>query len=423
MRSRAFVATACLTVTSVVRGNIYFQEDFNDEKWVDRWVQSEWKSADQVGAFKQVEGKFFVDKKDKALQTSEDARFYALSAKFDKAFDNLDKDFYLSYFMQHEQYIDCGGAYVKVLPEGLEQKKFGGDAPYNVMFGPDSCGSSKRIHAILNYARPNAEPVNMDHRSEIADDSDSKPHLYSFVLKNDNTYEVRVDGAVKSSGSMHENWPFQPEKKIPDPNVSKPADWVDETEIVDPGDAKPDNWDDIPATIPDKDATIPDDWDEEEDGEWQPPQIDNPEYKGEWKPKMIKNPAYQGAWVHPEIENPDFFEDDKVHHVVKNALYLGFDLWQVTTGTLFDDILVTDDEETFARHEKRVMEKVEAIRQRKLDVEEEERKKSEAEQAAKGKQADEDGEDEELDLSEGESLTIPEKSSEEAQEEPEKDEL
>lgn len=29
------------------------------------------------------------------------------------------------------------------------------------------------------------------------------------------------------------------------------------------------------------------------DGEWEPPQIDNPDYKGEWKPKQIDNPDYK----------------------------------------------------------------------------------------------------------------------------------
>lgn len=29
------------------------------------------------------------------------------------------------------------------------------------------------------------------------------------------------------------------------------------------------------------------------DGEWEPPMVDNPEYKGEWKPKQKKNPAYK----------------------------------------------------------------------------------------------------------------------------------
>ena len=36
------------------------------------------------------------------------------------------------------------------------------------------------------------------------------------------------------------------------------------------------------------------DWDDEMDGEWEPPMIDNPDYKGEWKPRQIDNPDYKG---------------------------------------------------------------------------------------------------------------------------------
>jgi calreticulin len=46
----------------------------------------------------------------------------------------------------------------------------------------------------------------------------------------------------------------------------------------DPDDKKPDDWD-KPEHIPDPDAKKPDDWDDEMDGDWEPPQIDNPEYK------------------------------------------------------------------------------------------------------------------------------------------------
>lgn len=38
------------------------------------------------------------------------------------------------------------------------------------------------------------------------------------------------------------------------------------------------DWD-KPETIPDPDAKKPDDWDEEMDGEWEPPMVTNPEYK------------------------------------------------------------------------------------------------------------------------------------------------
>jgi hypothetical protein len=51
---------------------------------------------------------------DKGIKTSQDARFYSLTAPFDVEFDNKGKDLVLSYTVKHEQNIDCGGAYIKV---------------------------------------------------------------------------------------------------------------------------------------------------------------------------------------------------------------------------------------------------------------------------------------------------------------------
>lgn len=56
--------------------------------------------------------------------------------------------------------------------------------------------------------------------------------------------------------------------------------------IADPDDKKPEDWD-KPEHIPDPDASKPEDWDDEMDGEWEPPMIDNPDYKGEWAPKQV----------------------------------------------------------------------------------------------------------------------------------------
>lgn len=63
-----------------------------------------------------------------------------------------------------------------------------------------------------------------------------------------------------------------------DPEAKKPEDWDEREKIDDPDDKKPEDWD-KPEHIPDPDAKKPDDWDDEMDGEWEPPQIDNPEYK------------------------------------------------------------------------------------------------------------------------------------------------
>merc|ERR1712209_235313 len=79
------------------------------------------------------------------------------------------------------------------------------------------------------------------------------------------------------------------------------------------------------------------------DGEWEPPMIDNPEYKGEWKPRQIDNPDYKGPWVHPEIDNPEYNPDDAkdIGKYAENCK-IGFDLWQVKSGTIFD-MMITDD--------------------------------------------------------------------------------
>ena len=68
------------------------------------------------------------------IQTSQDARFYGLSAKFDK-FSNEDKDLVIQFTVKHEQNIDCGGGYVKVFSSDLDQTDMHGDSPYNIMFG------------------------------------------------------------------------------------------------------------------------------------------------------------------------------------------------------------------------------------------------------------------------------------------------
>jgi len=145
--------------------------------------------------------------------------------------------------------------------------------------------------------------------------------------------------------------------------------------------AKPAGWDDIPKEISDPDAKKPDDWDEELDGEWEAPMIPNPDYKGEWKPKMIDNPAYKGEWVHPLIANPDYFDDNNLYLYEHNK-FVGFELWQVKAGTIFDNILITDDEEEaskFAELSKKTREAEKTMEQEQKAREEAERKASEPE--------------------------------------------
>ena len=279
------------------------------------------------------------DSSDMGIQMSDDARHYAISAKLDAPFTNQNTDLVIQYTVKHTQDLDCGGAYIKLLGD-MDQTTFGGETPYQIMFGPDICGpSNQKTHVILDYP-PKKESLLI--KEQVKVETDTQSHLYTLHIKADNSFEVFIDQESVRSGKLADEFDFLLPKEVQDPSKSKPEDWVDDEKIVDPEDVKPAGYDDIPAEISDPDSVMPEDWDNEEDGEWEAPLINNPEFKGNWKAKMIDNPAYKGPWVHPMIPNADYMEDKELHVRCKGCTHIGFELWMVKSGTMFDDIIVTD---------------------------------------------------------------------------------
>eukprot|EP01100_Stratorugosa_tubuloviscum_P014492 TRINITY_DN780_c0_g1_i1.p1 TRINITY_DN780_c0_g1~~TRINITY_DN780_c0_g1_i1.p1 ORF type:complete len:436 (+),score=180.39 TRINITY_DN780_c0_g1_i1:47-1309(+) len=329
------ILSFCLFFT--IYCEVYFQDDFSDSNWQNRWVISKSKDSEGThGKLGLTNGKYFKEKSDFGLQTQEDARFYQISSEF-KEFSNEGKTLVLQFSVKHEQNIDCGGGYVKILPAGLNQEQFNGDSVYNIMFGPDICGSSRRTHLIFNYKGKN-HLIEKDIRCE----TDEFTHVYTLVLNSDQTFQVLIDNENVRSGNLINEFKFLLPKEIKDPSKSKPIDWVELKEIDDPNAVKPEGWDNIPRQISDPTAVKPEDWDDELDGAWEAPQIPNPQYKGEWKASKIPNPQYKGEWVHPLIPNPDYYLDDKIYAFTSNK-FIGIEIWQVKSGTIFDNFLITDD--------------------------------------------------------------------------------
>uniref|UniRef100_A0A915BRK7 Calreticulin n=1 Tax=Parascaris univalens TaxID=6257 RepID=A0A915BRK7_PARUN len=392
MRSASVVLATI--VIAAVAAEVYFREEFLDDSWERRWVQS--KHKDDYGAFKLSHGKFYNDAvKDKGIQTSQDAKFYSRAASFPK-FSNKGKTVVIQFTVKHEQNIDCGGGYLKVMASDVNLEDFHGETPYNVMFGPDICGpGTKKVHVIFNYKGKNHLI-----KKEIRCKDDEMTHMYTLILSPDNTYEVQIDGEKVESGELESDWDFLPSKKIKDPDAKKPDDWDEREYIDDPEDKKPDDWE-KPEHIPDPEAKKPEDWDDEMDGEWEPPMIDNPEYKGEWKPKQIKNPAFKGKWIHPEIDNPEYTPDDELY-LYEDWGAVGFDLWQVKSGTIFDNIIITDSIEEAKSFAAETFEKTkEGEKKMKDKQDEEERKKAEEEEKKRKEEEDkkkkEDEEEDEKD--------------------------
>merc|ERR1712136_296020 len=217
-------------------------------------------------------------------------------------------------------------------------------------------------------------------KKEIRPKDDVYTHLYTLIVKPDQTYEVLIDNEKVESGELEADWDFLPPKTIKDPEAKKPEDWDDRAKIDDPEDVKPEDWE-KPEHIADPEAKKPEDWDDEMDGEWKPRQIDNPSYKG--------------IWVHPEIDNPEYAPDASIGKF-EEICAVGLDLWQVKSGTIFDNVLITDD----AAEAKKIGDELfkatsKAEKKMKDAQDEEERKKMEEEAKAKKDEKDDEDEDDE----------------------------
>jgi len=255
------------------------------------------------------------------------------------------------------------------------------------MFGPDICGSTRRTHLIL-HRRGDNHLI----KEDIPTETDTVTHVYTMILKPDNTFQVLTDNKESRAGTLEESFDILEPKEIPDPDISKPADWVDDTHIDDPEDIKPDGYDGIKAEIEDPEAAKPADWDDELDGEWEAPKVPNPAYKGPWRPKRIANPAYKGEWVHPKIANPKYVSDANLY-AFDSFKYVGIEIWQVKSGSVFGNILVTDDIDLAKNEADAILARVQGERDGETAADEAARQK-EAEEAKAA--ADEDDQKEDL---------------------------
>ena len=144
------------------------------------------------------------------LQTGDDAKFYGASTKFPQPFSNEGKTLVIQFTVKHQQDIDCGGGYIKLYGSDFDQQDLHGDTPYLIMFGPDICGpGTKKVHVIFNY-----KGKNLLIKKDIRCKDDVFTHLYTLIVRPDNTFEVKIDNESVESGDLESQWDFLPAKKI-----------------------------------------------------------------------------------------------------------------------------------------------------------------------------------------------------------------
>jgi calnexin len=382
-----------------------------DEAFDGRWIVSE--NEDYKGVWKHSKSEGHDDY---GLLVSEKARKYGIVKEVDEPVDLKDGTTVLQFETRLQNGLECGGAYLKYLrPQGAGWKanEFDNDSPYSIMFGPDRCGTTNKVHFILKHKNPKSgEYVEHHLKYPPSVPSDKLSHVYTAILKPNNGVRILIDGEEKKKGNFLSGDDFEPplvpsktipdtedkkpenwdeRAKIPDPEAVKPEDWDEEApmEIVDDEAVKPEGWlDDVPEEIDDPEASKPEDWDDEEDGEWEAPKIDNPKceaapgcgewkkpmkrnpaYKGKWHAELIENPNYKGIWKPRDIPNPDYFELDKPDFEPIAAI--GIEIWTMQDGILFDNFLIAKDEKVAESYREKTWKP-------KFEVEKEKQKAEEA---------------------------------------------
>merc|ERR1711935_1034231 len=251
----------------------------------DRWVSSKAEACN--GAAKLQDG---------GLVLTEEARRYGISSALATPW-TPGNDLVVQYELTFtEGMLECGGAYLKLLSGEPDLANMQESDPFTIMFGPDKCGQTNKVHLIFKNKNPKTGEIVEHHSKKQASvKAGGLPHLYTLVVRKDNTFSVFVDQVEEVTGTLTSgddfDPPFTPTETIPDPEDKKPEDWVDNAKMADP------------------EASKPEGWDVEDDGEWEAPPVDNPACSvgcGEWKAPVIANPAYKGKWSAPMIDNPEY---------------------------------------------------------------------------------------------------------------------
>lgn len=378
---------------------LFFSESFDSDPFT-KWIKSsENKYLDQPLKWTASSHAATGFEKDKGLLLSEEMKYYGVSTKFCdtengscKTFDlekESNKELVIQYELKLDDKLECGGAYIKLLRRSndndeLDLLKLNNDSPYTIMFGPDKCGGTSKLHFIVQYQNPISKVWEEKHfnDTDIIIRDDQRTHLYTLQINAEsNNFEIYVDKKSSKKGNLltHMTPSIIPPKEIDDPLDKKPTTWVDNPKIEDKSASKPDDWDENaeefiedmsvskpagwldeePADIPDPEHHKPEDWDDQEDGEWESPTIPNPKCEavgcGDWKRPKIKNPAYKGKWRRPLIDNPsyigpwsprkipnaDYFEESHPGRRLAKIEALAVEVWTTNKGIHFDNFVLS----------------------------------------------------------------------------------
>ena len=291
--------------------DVSFFESFGSKRAETYWHPSD--AENYTGAW-QIEKTVppRMQENEMALVTKSRSSYAAISAKFKEPIDNKGRDLVIQYEMRPQMAFTCAGAYIKLFRSPtFSPSELTNETEHIIMFGPDKCGAKSAVQFIYHHQHP----IRNKFLEKVATKTPKVPedlltHLYTLIVRRNNTYSMLIDNVEKSSGSLY----FDVEPRLLEPREfteEKPSDYNNKDEwIVDKNDKKPEDWND--------------------NVEWKPRAIRNPNYGKEWKPTVTRNPYYFMD-MHPSDFEP--------------FTGIGFELWAVNRELAFSNVLIAHDEQ------------------------------------------------------------------------------
>uniref|UniRef100_A0A8K9WKS9 Calnexin n=1 Tax=Oncorhynchus mykiss TaxID=8022 RepID=A0A8K9WKS9_ONCMY len=224
MFGRLLLACVCLTPADPVQATYrlvqvpeeaHFAETFDSDPLDRRWVQSKAVKETDAEALK-YDGQWVVEEPaaamypgNRALVMKSSGRHHAIAAYLHTPFNFMHTPLCLQYEVRFGRDVECSGAYIKLLTQThlLRLSQFSESTPYSVMFGPDKCGTSHRLHLIVRVTDSSNGRNQEIHAPQPVDDltvyfTDRQPHLYTLQLYQDSRYEIFIDQSLISQGRL-----------------------------------------------------------------------------------------------------------------------------------------------------------------------------------------------------------------------------
>lgn len=189
-----------------------FIQQINKEGWRDRWVESDAHKEDGTkGLWGWDAGRVYVDfEEEMGIKTMTNNGKYQISADIGQTISNEGKMLIISYCLKMDQDPDCGGGYIKLFPEGLDQKMMSENSTFYLMFGPDVFLHYKHdVQLFYNY-----EGTVYENRRPLKMADGPCYNMYTLIIYPNSTYEVRINNELYRAGPFCEDFNMIPRRKV-----------------------------------------------------------------------------------------------------------------------------------------------------------------------------------------------------------------